>query len=137
MDKNLFTLDALAKKSGYWVGSLGRWIREGRLTEHRVNGKKAIDYEEFVNFLTKNNIKKPYKKGPRSKVIPQEMKVETIKAKSVESTEEIKPIKVIQKEVLIDSLYKALDVSRNNHLLTPYQFMVIQDILNQLKEGEK
>lgn len=128
MDKNLFTLDALAKKSGYWVGSLGRWIREGRLTEHRVNGKKAIDYDEFVNFLSKNNIKKPYKKGPRSKVIPQEMKVETIKAEPVKN--------ISEKQRIIEKLTEALELSFNNHVLTPNQFMSIQKLLEQLNEGE-
>ena len=128
MEKNLFTLDALAKKSGYWVGSIGRWIREGKLTEHRVNGKKAIDYGEFVNFLTKNNIKKPYKKGPRSKVIPQELKVETIKAKSVKN--------IPEKQRIIEKLTEALELSYNNHVLTPNQFMSIQKLLEQLNEGE-
>ena len=137
MDKNLFTLDALSKKTGYWVGSFGRWIRDGKLTEYRVNKKKAVDYDEFVNFISKNNIKKPYKKGPRSKVIPQEMKVEKIKAESVELLEEKnKLFQVMEKQTLINNLDKVLDMSRNNHLLTPNQFMSIQDILNQLKEGE-
>ena len=128
MDKNLFTLDALSKKTGYWVGSFGRWIRDGKLTEHRVNGKKAIDYDEFVNFLSKNNIKKPYKKGPRSKIIPQEIKVETIKAE---------PVKMIpEKQRIIEKLTEVLELSCNNHVLTPNQFMRIRKLLEQLNEGE-
>ena len=124
MDKNLFTVNALAKKSGYWVGSLNRWVREGKLTPHRVNNKLAIDYDEFQKFLVNNNIKKPYKKKPRvmvnKPVVPEEQKVPEMTS-------------VSDKELFMKKLDEALKIAFNSHILTPKQFSSLAGVYMELQ----
>lgn len=121
---NLYTVQALAKKSGYCTSSINRWIRQGVLTKHQVNGKTAVNLEEFEKFLSENNVKKPYKKGKKT--------VEPVSLK----TTPIELPKHNDKSELVSKLADVLDYSYDKNILKPRQFKAIEQVWEELNKGE-